>query len=174
MRAPVAKAIVTARRRRRTADRLNFPALWARRELRNLGRLPGRELGRTVHGTAILTTTRKNSCSIQHSHIWPRWASACRTKEKGPARCGPFQGWRRGRDSNPRADYSARRFRGAPVTTTSVPLLVVRTALPEERLDHVAAIGFEHLARRLQPMIQRRVFVRPHRRLDCAGLRLLR
>ena len=30
--------------------------------------------------------------------------------------------WRRGRDSNPRADYSARRFRGAPVTTTSVPL----------------------------------------------------
>src|SRR6266540_5935232 len=32
--------------------------------------------------------------------------------------------WRRGRDSNPRADYSARRFRGAPVTTTSVPLLI--------------------------------------------------
>ena len=27
-------------------------------------------------------------------------------------------------DSNPRADYSARRFRGAPVTTTSVPLLI--------------------------------------------------
>jgi hypothetical protein len=33
------------------------------------------------------------------------------------------EGWRRGRDSNPRAGYPARRFRGAPVTTTSVPLL---------------------------------------------------
>ena len=32
------------------------------------------------------------------------------------------KGWRRGRDSNPRAGYPARRFRGAPVTTTSVPL----------------------------------------------------
>jgi hypothetical protein len=30
--------------------------------------------------------------------------------------------WRRGRDSNPRAGYPTRRFRGAPVTTTSVPL----------------------------------------------------
>src|SRR5262249_46996961 len=37
--------------------------------------------------------------------------------------------WRRGWDSNPRAPYGTRRFRGAPVTTTSVPLrtgLVVR------------------------------------------------
>src|SRR3954467_2785270 len=32
--------------------------------------------------------------------------------------------WRRGRDSNPRAGYPTRRFRGAPVTTTSVPLRV--------------------------------------------------
>ena len=32
--------------------------------------------------------------------------------------------WRRGWDSNPRAGYPTRRFRGAPVTTTSVPLLV--------------------------------------------------
>src|SRR5262245_37318026 len=31
--------------------------------------------------------------------------------------------WRRGWDSNPRAGYPTRRFRGAPVTTTSVPLL---------------------------------------------------
>ena len=30
--------------------------------------------------------------------------------------------WRRGWDSNPRAAYATRRFRGAPVTTTSVPL----------------------------------------------------
>jgi hypothetical protein len=32
------------------------------------------------------------------------------------------EGWRRGWDSNPRAPYGTRRFRGAPVTTTSVPL----------------------------------------------------
>src|SRR5262245_13383406 len=32
------------------------------------------------------------------------------------------EGWRRGWDSNPRAGYPTRRFRGAPVTTTSVPL----------------------------------------------------
>src|SRR3954464_10870959 len=32
--------------------------------------------------------------------------------------------WRRGWDSNPRAAYATRRFRGAPVTTTSVPLPV--------------------------------------------------
>ena len=30
--------------------------------------------------------------------------------------------WRRGWDSNPRAGYPTRRFRGAPVTTTSGPL----------------------------------------------------
>ena len=35
------------------------------------------------------------------------------------------EGWRRGWDSNPRAPYGTRRFRGAPVTTTSVPLRVV-------------------------------------------------
>src|SRR5262245_5099593 len=34
------------------------------------------------------------------------------------------QYWRRGWDSNPRAPYGTRRFRGAPVTTTSVPLRV--------------------------------------------------
>jgi hypothetical protein len=33
-----------------------------------------------------------------------------------------FNDWRRGWDSNPRAPYRTRRFRGAPVTTTSVPL----------------------------------------------------
>ena len=39
------------------------------------------------------------------------------------------EGWRRGWDSNPRAGYPTRRFRGAPVTTTSVPLR------PEERVE---------------------------------------
>jgi FtsX-like permease family protein len=36
--------------------------------------------------------------------------------------------WRRGWDSNPRAGYPTRRFRGAPVTTTSVPLRSVRSS----------------------------------------------
>ena len=35
--------------------------------------------------------------------------------------------WRRGWDSNPRAGYPTRRFRGAPVTTTSVPLRAVES-----------------------------------------------
>ncbi len=41
-----------------------------------------------------------------------------------PSRSSPkaSEGWRRGGDSNPRAGYPTRRFRGAPVTTTSVPL----------------------------------------------------
>jgi hypothetical protein len=41
------------------------------------------------------------------------------------------EGWRRGWDSNPRAGYPTRRFRGAPVTTTSVPLLVVCVVQPK-------------------------------------------
>jgi hypothetical protein len=39
-------------------------------------------------------------------------------------RAQAIEEWRRGRDSNPRAGYPTRRFRGAPVTTTSVPLRV--------------------------------------------------
>ena len=43
-------------------------------------------------------------------------------------------GWRRGWDSNPRAGYPTRRFRGAPVTTTSVPLrLLALAAAPLRR-----------------------------------------
>ena len=42
----------------------------------------------------------------------------------GAAHDHASEGWRRGRDSNPRAGYPARRFRGAPVTTTSVPLRI--------------------------------------------------
>src|SRR5262245_65279357 len=45
----------------------------------------------------------------------------CRRKRERPLEAA-FARWRRGRDSNPRAGYPARRFRGAPVTTTSVPL----------------------------------------------------
>ena len=102
------------------------------------------------------------------------------------------EGWRRGRDSNPRAGYPARRFRGAPVTTTSVPLRLLRSLLRslsrndltvlrlrpfssgalEELLHHRAAFVFEHTAGRLETVIQRRVLVRPHGRLDRARLRL--
>src|SRR5690606_26816748 len=39
-----------------------------------------------------------------------------------PSHLTKSEGWRRGWDSNPRAAYATRRFRGAPVTTTSVPL----------------------------------------------------
>jgi hypothetical protein len=39
--------------------------------------------------------------------------------------------WRRGWDSNPRAPYGTRRFRGAPVTTTSVPLRAAQIAAAE-------------------------------------------
>ena len=90
--------------------------------------------------------------------------------------------WRRGRDSNPRADYSARRFRGAPVTTTSVPLRLslaslqrsTSRAIREECLDHAAAFFFQHPRRDVEAVIERRVLVRAHRRLDRARLRLRR
>ena len=39
--------------------------------------------------------------------------------------------WRRGWDSNPRAGYPTTRFRGAPVTTTSVPLRMSRSRLTD-------------------------------------------
>ena len=45
--------------------------------------------------------------------------------------------WRRGWDSNPRAPYGTRRFRGAPVTTTSVPL---RDANPRIELSIIATV----------------------------------
>src|SRR5439155_7368163 len=49
-----------------------------------------------------------------------------------------IDGWRRGWDSNPRAGYPTRRFRGVPVTTTSVPLRSAReqsrdTLIPRTR-----------------------------------------
>src|SRR5438552_3160387 len=83
------------------------------------------------------------------------------------------RGIRRGWDSNPRAGYPTRRFRGAPVTTTSVPLrerdfkeadlsLYARprqpqsTALPllsEKCLHQRAAFVLAHAAEDLEPMI---------------------
>src|SRR6188472_2622159 len=60
----------------------------------------------------------------------PRAGAAKGGRERGPG-CqessfseSSLNKWRRGRDSNPRAGYPTRRFRGAPVTTTSVPLRV--------------------------------------------------
>jgi hypothetical protein len=46
--------------------------------------------------------------------------AACQPKPRAKRALG--EGWRRGWDSNPRAGHPTRRFRGAPVTTTSVPL----------------------------------------------------
>src|SRR5436190_10566830 len=87
--------------------------------------------------------------------------------------------WRRGWDSNPRAGYPARRFRGAPVTTTSVPLRFVtslrfRASLLEEPLHDCAALVFEKAAGRGHPVVERRMLVRAHDGFNGAGLRLPR
>ena len=53
------------------------------------------------------------------------WAPSDRAPDKEIALCGQGYSsdkWRRGRDSNPRAGYPARRFRGAPVHVPLVPL----------------------------------------------------
>src|SRR5690606_18365959 len=95
------------------------------------------------------------------------------------------EGWRRGWDSNPRAGYPTRRFRGAPVTTTSVPLRVVAcanaslylplpslprfrraagaAALAEELLDQIAARRLEHAAGHGEAMIEPRNLQRADR-----------
>ena len=72
-----------------------------------------------VHETRLLSTAFARGDSRRGSA--PRSRS---TRGAEPSRSSPkaSEGWRRGRDSNPRAGYPARRFRGAPVTTTSVPL----------------------------------------------------
>src|SRR5258708_3096463 len=54
------------------------------------------------------------------------------------------------------------------------PAFYLLPPVAEERLHDLAAVGFEHAARRLDAVIERRMFVRPHRRLDRAGLRLRR
>ena len=50
------------------------------------------------------------------------FALVCPAEAHASASGRVSEGWRRGWDSNPRAGYPTRRFRGAPVTTTSVPL----------------------------------------------------
>jgi hypothetical protein len=54
----------------------------------------------------------------EHSEPREAW------RRPAPTRPNAVRDWRRGWDSNPRAGYPTRRFRGAPVTTTSVPLRV--------------------------------------------------
>src|ERR1035437_2081910 len=62
------------------------------------------------------------------SQAWPHtWAPLHTITRENPLRPAKLlktkdRIWRRGWDSNPRAAYATRRFRGAPVTTTLVPL----------------------------------------------------
>src|SRR5436189_5048956 len=78
-----------------------------------------------------------------------------------------IENWRRGWDSNPRAGYPTRRFRGAPVTTTSVPLrstrsgpFIIACSAPldssprvEEVLHERAAFVLPHTGHHLKPML---------------------
>src|SRR5207249_4289441 len=98
--------------------------------------------------------------------------------------------WRRGWDSNPRAAYATRRFRGAPVTTTSVPLRLRREPLDrrvfrpgardgrnvplyppvaEEGLDQVAALGIQHAPGYCEAVVQPRRLERARRRHERSG-----
>src|SRR5215207_3593543 len=62
--------------------------------------------------------------------------------------------WRRGRDSNPRAGYPTRRFRGAPVTTTSVPLrLLLRSMGPLLHSPSRCALGVPLRGTSLRPSL---------------------
>ena len=58
-----------------------------------------------------------------------------------------FLMWRRGWDSNPRAGYPTRRFRGAPVTTTSVPLRLVGPSV-QWTSDYTTHLNANRAARR--------------------------
>src|SRR5260221_2318755 len=103
--------------------------------------------------------------------------------------------FRRGWDSNPRAGYPTRRFRGAPVTTTSVPLRwreprevdlqvyrtprarpprASRAPCPEELLHQHAALVLAHAGDDLEPVIVPRQLAASHRRGDRAALRIRR
>ena len=93
--------------------------------------------------------------------------------------------WRRGWDSNPRAGYPTRRFRGAPVTTTSVPLRIqfggaeaqlygatVDRLSRKNSWDRRAALGLQHAACDKHTMVERRVVERSHDRPNRPGARL--
>jgi hypothetical protein len=119
---------------------------------------------------------------------FPRTYGRCRRAKKrrlvpreptGPCKCLKTKkgSWRRGWDSNPRAGYPTSRFRGGPVTTTSVPLRTdglgpvgnrCRALLShaaggrsaaglEETLQNVAAFVREDARDHVDAMVQRRM-----------------
>src|SRR5262249_11261056 len=59
-----------------------------------------------------------SNCTFDRGSLTPTYSSPFDVLVRG----NQTGNWRRGWDSNPRAPYGTRRFRGAPVTTTSVPL----------------------------------------------------
>ena len=82
-----------------------------------------------------LLETVLSNCTFDRRSLCPTYASPFDLLVKG----NETGNWRRGWDSNPRAPYGTRRFRGAPVTTTSVPLRSMdrprfyRVRLPREK-----------------------------------------
>ena len=89
---------------------------------------------RLLHGwpamSEALDVARAESNGGEGGSTFARHRAQRRKTARLPGRSSPrrrtrpqaSEGWRRGWDSNPRAAYATRRFRGAPVTTTSVPL----------------------------------------------------
>ena len=60
--------------------------------------------------------------SLRSQLRWITRGQLAEARTEGIGRGASGGGWRRGWDSNPRAGYPTNRFRGDPVTTTSVPL----------------------------------------------------
>ena len=65
-----------------------------------------------------LLQTVLSNCTFDRGSVCPTYTSPFDLFAKG----NETGNWRRGWDSNPRAGYPTNRFRGDPVTTTSVPL----------------------------------------------------
>jgi site-specific DNA recombinase len=85
------------------------------------------ELAKTAHSRYLeqdfaerrrLLDTVLSNCTFDRGTLCPTYAKPFDLLSQGRE----TGNWRRGWDSNPRAGYPTRRFRGAPVTTTSVPL----------------------------------------------------
>ena len=76
-----------------------------------------------------LLETVLSNCSFDRGSLSPTYASPFDLLVKG----NETGNWRRGWDSNPRAGYPTTRFRGAPVTTTSVPLRLEATQTAQAR-----------------------------------------
>jgi hypothetical protein len=128
---------VRAARWREPSEKRFLARMFSGDSLRMIDRRPkgsglGERWGRLE--SAFAPSARQPSHLIS-SEGWPVTRSSLRADHSPPSprlRWAPFaravsEGWRRGRDSNPRAGYPARRFRGAPVTTTSVPLRLFTT-----------------------------------------------